>query len=117
MTTAQDNPVQPGHVASMLDYTLDRHTALTLVSRNKIATDGALLRRWDGADLDSGVFASLLALHNEGYIETHESPAGSPRPGRQRPLRLTLRGMQLLSRFNLEHAQHAVDAAPANQSR
>src|SRR5919198_3824996 len=115
MTTAQDNPIPPGHVASMLDYTPDRHTALTLVSRNKIATDGTLLRRWDGGDLEPGVFASLLALHNEGYIETHEPPAGNHRPGRQRPGRLTLRGVQLLSRFNLEHAQHTPDAAPAHQ--
>jgi hypothetical protein len=102
MTTAQSNPVRQAR--ARLDYTPDRHAALILVSRNKISSVDAVLRRRDGAGLDLGVFASLLALRNASCVETHEPPAASPAGGQHWPVRLSVLGVRLLAQFNLEHA-------------
>jgi hypothetical protein len=83
----------------VLAYSADRFAALMLVRRNKISSVDNFLRRHDGHVLETAVLASLLALQNHGYIETHPVPVHS----RHWPVRLSGRGMDLLSRFEAEH--------------
>ncbi|CRK58669.1 hypothetical protein [Alloactinosynnema sp. L-07] len=80
-----------------LDYGRDRHTALRLVACDRIVAVDSILRRVDGHDLQTGVFAALVVLENGGYIE-RRIPG---KPGtRAWPVRLMLTGTGLLSRFN-----------------
>lgn len=80
-----------------LDYSRDRHTALRLVACDQIVAVDSILRRVDSQDLQTGVFAALVVLENGGYIE-RRTPG---QPGiRAWPVRLTLTGTGLLSRFN-----------------
>ncbi|MBC6450907.1 hypothetical protein [Actinokineospora xionganensis] len=81
------------------DYTPDRHTALHLVNTGQIVATEAILRRPDGRDLDPGVFAALMRLARAGYVEARLPQTGNPAAVRDWPARLTVAGIQMLTRF------------------
>lgn len=87
------------------DYSTDRHAALHLVNTGQIISTNAILRRADGADLDPGVFAALMRLGRAGYVELRVPEPGNPAAGSDRPARLTVAGLQMLTRFRQAHGR------------
>ena len=93
----------------IFNYTSDRYEALRLVSRNLISSVGTVMRRNDGRDLEPSVSASLLALRNDGYLEQHPLSPDTANL-KQGPVQLGLRGIGLLSQFNLERARYTAES-------
>jgi hypothetical protein len=93
-------------------YTPDRHTALHLVNTGQIVATEAILRRPDGHDLDPGVFAALMRLARAGYVEARLPQAGNPAAVRDWPARLTVAGMQMLTRFRQAHGRFPQSSQP-----
>nr|WP_042185162.1 hypothetical protein [Kibdelosporangium sp. MJ126-NF4] len=98
-------------------YTPDRYEALRLTSHGGIVAVDGMLRHREGEALESGVFASLLALQGHGYLAAHLPPSGTG--AGMWPVRLTLTGTGLLAGFQHDHAHHTeaqaeVDRAPAH---
>ncbi|CRK55884.1 hypothetical protein [Alloactinosynnema sp. L-07] len=91
-----------------LDYTPGRYTALRLAARELIVSDRTVLRRRDHVDLPPEVFAALLVLARDGYLQ-HQLP----KPGSDlavRPVGLSLPGTRLLLSFNTEHVRRGQQA-------
>lgn len=97
--------VEKQMAAEPTDYSIDRHTALHLVNTGQIISNDAIPRRTDGADLDPGVFAALLRLGRAGYLEMRMPKSEAVAEGSDQPVRLTVAGLQMLSRFRQAHGR------------
>ncbi|WP_418155966.1 hypothetical protein [Actinoalloteichus caeruleus] len=91
--------------AEPADYTADRHIALHLVNTGQIVSTERILRRFDGRDLDPGVFAALTGLNRAGYVEARLPQGGNAAAVRDWPARLTVAGIQMLTRFRQAHGR------------
>jgi hypothetical protein len=90
-------------------YTHERHAALVLVGRERVAAIDSLMRDSDGTELATGLFTALVVLENAGYIERRMPEDDA---FRRWPVQLTVAGNQLLRWFDQLHARPMLDRQP-----
>ena len=85
------------------EYTVDRHIALLLVARDRIAVRDSEPCRRDGGDLPAGVFTAVIMLEQDGLVASRSEQI-EPKGQYARAL-LTVSGVQQLTRFDQEHGR------------
>jgi hypothetical protein len=83
------------------DYTAERHLALMLIARDRIAMRDLVPVRADGLELPPDVFAALVGLERQELL----SPNRTPHANAVVPVELTVAGVHMLAQFNRDHGR------------